>query len=70
MKIIEKIIDLTTGEEVIAEREATAEEIAERQEALAKTQAKQAEQATKEAARKAVFDKLGLTADEVATLLA
>lgn len=70
--LTEKIIDVTTGEETI--RPYTAEEIAIVEIAKAKTEAelfeRQKDQETKEAARQAVLDKLGLTADEVAALLA
>ena len=71
MTYVEKIVDVTTGEETI--RPFTAEEIAavEAERAKAKTEgdALAQEQATKDAARQAVLDKLGLTADEVAALL-
>lgn len=65
------IHNIETGE--VVEREMTLEEIAlENQKALeiATEQAKIAtEQATKEAARQAVLDKLGLSAEEVQALL-
>jgi hypothetical protein len=71
MIYFERIIDITTGEETI--RPYTAEEIAEveaLQAQLAAEQAKiDAEVSAKEAARQAVLDKLGLSADEVAALL-
>jgi hypothetical protein len=67
----EKIIDIMTGEETI--RPYTAAEI---KEVEAATQAAQAEidarenaKAAKEAARQAILDKLGLTAEEAAALL-
>ena len=67
----EKIIDTTTGQETI--RPYTKEEIAavEAEQARAKVEsdALAQEQATKDAARQAVLDKLGLSADEVAALL-
>lgn len=67
----ERIIDVTTGEETI--RPYTKQEIAEvetLQAQLAAEKAKRdAEQAAKDAARQAVLDKLGLSADEVAALL-
>ncbi len=60
----EKIIDITTGEEII--REFTAEEIADIE--TKKTRALTEAQA-KEANRQTVLDKLGLTAEEIAVLL-
>lgn len=71
MTYYEKIIDLTTGQETI--REYTADEVAaveaEQTRVKAELDAKAAEQATKDAARQAVLDKLGLSADEIAALL-
>jgi hypothetical protein len=71
-KYVEKIFDIATGEETI--RPYTAEEVAEVESNQAKLLEKQAnlnaEQAAKEAAKQAVLDKLGLSADEVAALLA
>jgi uncharacterized protein (UPF0179 family) len=70
--LTEKIVDISTGEETI--RPYTSEEIAiveiERAEILAIQAAKEAEETAKIAARQAVLDKLGLTAEEVAALLA
>ena len=63
----EKIIDVTTGEETL--RSYTPEEIAAVEAAKDKLNQKAAEQATKDAAKQAVLDKLGLSADEVAALL-
>lgn len=71
MTYIEKIIDITTGEETI--RPYTVQEIAAveaLQKQLAAEQAtRAAERAAKDAARQVVLDKLGLSADEVAALL-
>lgn len=71
MTYTEKIIDVTTGEEII--RNLTDYEIAivnAEQEQIAALQAeREAEQITKDAARQAVLDKLGLSAEEVAALL-
>ena len=68
---VEKIFDIATGEEII--RPYTAKEIAQVEALQAKLAAEQAEreaeQASKDAARQAVLDKLGLSADEVAALL-
>jgi antitoxin component of RelBE/YafQ-DinJ toxin-antitoxin module len=69
MKIIEKTFDIATGEETIIERDETAQEIAERLEREAKFAEAQAEAEAKATARQAVFEKLGLTPDEVAALL-
>lgn len=71
MTYTEKIIDVNTGEEII--RNLTDDEIAivdAEQKKIAALQAQlDAEQASKNAARQAVLDKLGLSADEVAALL-
>lgn len=71
MTYTEKIIDATTGEETI--RPYTVEEIAmvealQAEMAAAKAE-RDAQEATKTAARQAVLDKLGLTAEEIAALL-
>jgi hypothetical protein len=62
----EKIVDAKTGE--ITWRNYTAEEIAIVEAAQVEATAELEAQAVKEAARQAVLDKLGLTADEVAAL--
>lgn len=69
MKITEKILDLTTGEETITERDETAQEEASRLEYAAKVAAEQAEAQAKATARQAVLDRLGLTAEEAQLLL-
>lgn len=69
MKITETIYDVVTQETTIVEHELTAQEIAERETAAADQAQREAEQAAKDAARQAVLDKLGLTAEEVAALL-
>jgi len=63
----EKIVDLNNGDEVI--KPYTAEQLAEVKAAQIKKAERDAERAEKDAARQAVLDKLGLTADEVAALL-
>lgn len=63
----EKIINLETGEETW--RDYTPAEIAEVEKAQAEAAAKAAEQAEKDAARKAIFDKLGLSEEEAKLLL-
>lgn len=69
MKIIERIVDLETGETTDIEREMTAEEFSEYQKRQAEREAAAAEAADREAARSALLDKLGITADEVKLLL-
>lgn len=69
MKIIEKEFNAVTGEETITERELNAEELAQHEAYLAEQETKKAEQAAKDAAKQAILDKLGLTADEMAALL-
>ena len=59
--------NVETGE--VIERELNAEELARHNAYLAEQEIKQAEQAAKDAAKQAVLDKLGLSADEVAALL-
>ena len=62
-----KIVDLAAGTEI--EREMNADELAEFEARLAKAEAEAAEAAAKEAARQALLDKLGITADEAKLLL-
>ena len=59
--------NVETGE--IIERELNAEELAQHEAYLAEQETKKAEQASKDAAKQAVLDKLGLSADEIAALL-
>ncbi len=59
--------NLLTGE--ITEREMTDDELAQIEADKTETAARLAEEAEKAAARQAVLDKLGLSADEVAALL-
>lgn len=63
-----RIHDVSTGE--IIDRELNDEEFAEYQANQNKLAAQEAEANAKTAARQAVLDKLGLTAEEAATLLA
>jgi len=67
----EKIIDITTGKETI--RPYTAKEVAEVEANIEATRVEQETKADakskKDAARQAILDKLGLTADEAALLL-
>ena len=69
MKIIDKNFNAETGEETVTEREETLLEKEEREIIEAEMSEFLAQRAAKDAARQAVLDKLGLTADEVAALL-
>jgi hypothetical protein len=69
MKIIEKEFNVQTGEETITEREETAAEKKARETKEQEIAALKAEIETKEAARQAIADRLGLTADELKLLL-
>ena len=62
-----KIVDVETGEEIV--RDATAEEIAQMELDAANAATRKAEAEAKEAARQAILDRLGLTADEAKLLL-
>jgi hypothetical protein len=62
-----KEVDCTTGEEIV--RDATAEEIAQIEIDKTNAQLAKAEAEAKEAARQAILDRLGLTADEAKLLL-
>ena len=62
-----KIVNVETGEEI--SRDATAEEIAQIELDAANAAAQQAEAEAKEAARQAILDRLGLTADEAKLIL-
>jgi Cdc6-like AAA superfamily ATPase len=68
MKRIHKIYDATTGEETIIEREETAEETQARLDAAAENAAAETAAQVKADARAAIATKLGLTAEELATL--
>lgn len=69
MKIIEKILDIETGEETVIEREETADEKKARLDAEAQRAAMEAERLQAEQAKQAILDRLGLTADEAKLLL-
>jgi hypothetical protein len=69
MKIIEKEFNVITGLETITEREETNAETKARLERAKELAAAKAEADSKEAARAALLDKLGLTADEAKLLL-
>ena len=65
LKITE--VNCTTGERIV--RDATAEEIVQMELDAANAAAAKAEAEAKEAARQAILDRLGLTADEAKLLL-
>ena len=69
MKIKIAIVDVTTGEQEIIEREETAAEKSNREANKAADLLKQAEAEAKETQRQAILDRLGLTADEAKLLL-
>lgn len=69
MKIIETTFDIQTGEETITEREETTAEKKAREKFEADIAKEQAEIEAKVAARQAIADRLGLTADELQVLL-
>ena len=62
-----KIVNCETGEEII--RDANAEEIAQMQIDAANAATRKAEAEAKAAARQAILDRLGLTADETKLIL-
>jgi hypothetical protein len=69
MKITEKTFNIETGEETITERDETSAETKARLDRGKELAAIQAESEAKEAARAAILDRLGLTAEEAALLL-
>ena len=69
MKITEKIFDIETGEETIVEREETAAEKKTREAVEKQIATIAAEADAKAAARQAIAERLGLTADELQVLL-
>jgi len=62
-----KIIDCTTGEEIV--RDATTAEIAQMKLDADNAKAAKAKAEAKETAKAAILDRLGLTADELKTIL-
>jgi acyl-CoA reductase-like NAD-dependent aldehyde dehydrogenase len=62
-----KIFNCETGEEIV--RDATAEEIAQMELDAANAAAKKAEAQEKATQRQAILDRIGLTADELQTIL-
>jgi hypothetical protein len=69
MKITEKEFNALTGEETITERDETAAEKKQREAFVKEVAARQAEATAKETAKSAILDRLGLTADELQTIL-
>jgi len=67
LKLQIKELNCTTGEEIV--RDATAEEIAQMELDADNAAARKAEAEAKEAARQAIANRLGLTADELKLLL-
>ena len=66
-KLQVKIVNVSTGEEIV--RDATAEEIAQMELDVANAVARKAEAEAKDAAKQAILDRIGLTADELKTIL-
>ena len=69
MKITEKEFNVETGEESITERDETAAEIKAREKLEAQYALAAEEAQTKAAAKSALLEKLGITAEEAALLL-
>ena len=62
-----KIVDVTTGEEIV--RDATAQELAQMEIDKAESDIKKTAEAQKAAIKQAILDRIGLTADELKTIL-
>lgn len=69
MKIIEKTLDLTTGQETITERDETIEEQNARLEKAAEFASRQEGEIAKAAEKQAILDQLGITAEQAKLLL-
>ena len=69
MKIIEKDFNIETGEETVIERDETAAEKKQRETLIKEIAAKKAQAEAKETAKAAILDRIGLTADELQTIL-
>lgn len=69
MKIIERIVNLETGETVDIERDETAAEKKTREAKAKEVAAELAEAQAKETAKAVILDRIGLTADELKTIL-
>jgi hypothetical protein len=69
MKLTEKEFNAVTGEETFIERDETSAETKARLDYAKEVAKEQAEAEAKATARAAIFERLGLTADEAAILL-
>ena len=69
MKHIDTNIDAITGEVTVTERDFTADEIKARKKHEEQLAAMQAEAEAKATQKQAILDRLGLTADELKTIL-
>ena len=69
MKIQIKEFNVITGEETLTERAETAAEKKERENRAADLLVEQAQAEAKENAKAAILDRIGLTADELKTIL-
>jgi len=69
MKITEKEFNALTGEETITEREETAVEKKIREASQKQLAAEKAEAEVKTAAKQIILDRIGLTVDELKTIL-
>lgn len=66
---LEKVFDISTGEETIIEREETAQEIAQREATEAEAAQFEAEIQAKAIAKAALLERLGITEEEAKLLL-
>jgi hypothetical protein len=69
MKIVDVVFDVLTGEETRTERNETPTEKKLREEIAAQNVKEAAEAEAREIAKAAILDRLGLTADELKTIL-
>jgi len=69
MKITEKTIDITTGKEIVTERDETAAETKARLDREKEKAAQQVQRETKATEKAALLAKLGITDDEAKLLL-
>jgi hypothetical protein len=69
MKITEKIFDINTDKETVLERDETANEKKIREKEEKEIKALKAEAQAKAQAKAAILDRIGLTADELKTIL-
>lgn len=67
--IIEKIVDLETGEEIVIEREETEKEKIEKEKAAIELKNISDKMAEKEKSKSALLEKLGITEEEAKLLL-